>query len=258
MSAASPNPVDFGEHHVGEVLSQLLSISNTGTVDGFTEKLDAGIGGTTGAADANGAFSGLAAGVTNSSSLMVGLNSSKDGAQSGTETITLTSDGAGIDTLGTTVLAAQTITVEGTLYNYATASVAAPDVVNFGDRHVGDVLSQALSISNLGTADRFTENLDASIGGVTGALSANGSSQWPGGRRHQQQQPDGRAEQRAGGRAVGHGDNRPDLRWSRHRHAGDHGAGCADRHGRRNTLQLRHGQCGGGEPDRLWYRPRRR
>ena len=174
-SAAAPNPVNFADRHVGDVLSQALSIENIGTVDAFTEKLDASIGGATGSASASGSFTGLGAGVTNASSLTVGLGSAHDGAQSGTATITLTSDGAGIDTLGTTPLTAQTVTVEGTFFNFATASVAAPNPVNFADRHVGDVLSQALSIENAGTADVFTEKLDASIGGATGAASASGS-----------------------------------------------------------------------------------
>jgi len=130
-SAAAPDPVNFADRHVGDVLSQALSIENAGTVDGFTEKLDASIGGATGAASASGSFIGLGAGVTNASSLVVGLGSAHDGAQSGTATITLTSDGALIDTLGTTALAAQTVTVEGTFYNYATASAAAPNPVEF-------------------------------------------------------------------------------------------------------------------------------
>ncbi|WP_158932493.1 choice-of-anchor D domain-containing protein [Acidisphaera sp. S103] len=174
-SAASPNPVNFGEHHVGSTLSQALSISNLGTADGFTENLDASISGATGSASASGSFTGLAAGISNNSALTVGLNSGTAGVQAGTAKVTLTSDGAGIDTLGTTALTAQTITVEGTLYNYATASAASPNPVNFGERHVGSTLSQALSIGNTGATGGFTENLDASIGSATGSASASGS-----------------------------------------------------------------------------------
>jgi len=63
--------------------------------------------------------------------------------QGGTAKVTLTSDGSGIDTLGTTALSTETITVGGTLYNYATASAAVPNPVLFGEHHVGDALSQA-------------------------------------------------------------------------------------------------------------------
>jgi hypothetical protein len=174
-SAATPNPVSFGEHHVGDVLSQALTVSNTGAVDAFTEKLDASIGNATGSATATGSFTTLAVGVTNSTSLSVGLNSGHDGVQSGTATIALTSDGAGVDTLGTTALTAETITVGGTLFNFATASVATPNPVSFGEHHVGDVLSQTLSIGNIGTVDAFTEKLDASIGNATGSAIATGS-----------------------------------------------------------------------------------
>ncbi len=173
--AVAPNPVSFGEHHVGDTLSQGLTISNLGTADGYTEALDASIGRTTGAATASGSFSGLAAGATNNGGLTIGLSSTQDGALSGTALIAPGSDGKGIDTLGTTALATQTVTATGTLFNYATASVASPNPVSFGDRHVGEVLSQTLTVSNTGTADGFTEALDASIGNATGAASASGT-----------------------------------------------------------------------------------
>ena len=51
------------------------------------------------------------------------MNASAAGTISGTATITLQSDGAGVDTLGTTVLAAQTVAVEATVNNYATAEI---------------------------------------------------------------------------------------------------------------------------------------
>jgi hypothetical protein len=166
-------PVDFGTHHVGDKLSTLLSIVNTGTADGFTEKLDASFGGTTGSATAAGSFTLLAASATNSTGLTVGLTSAQDGVRSGSAALTLKSDGTGVDVLGTHTLTTQTIGLTGTLYNYATASTVA--AVNFGNHHVGDTLGQALSIINTGTADGFTEALDASIGGVSAGITAKGT-----------------------------------------------------------------------------------
>jgi hypothetical protein len=166
-------PVNFGVHHVGDKLSTLLSIVNTGTADGFTEKLDASSGGATGSATAAGSFTLLAASATNSTGLTVGLTSVQDGVRSGTAALTLKSDGTGVDVLGTHTLTTQTIGLTGTLYNYATASTVA--AVNFGNRHVGDTLSQALSIINMGTADGFTEALDASIGSASTGITANGT-----------------------------------------------------------------------------------
>jgi T5SS/PEP-CTERM-associated repeat protein len=159
-SLGAPNPVSFGNRHVGDTLNRSLSITNLGTADGFTEALDGGIGSATGGAITSGSFSGLGAAKTGT--LAIGLLSIHDGAQAGKATVSLVSDGAGIDNLGTTALAAQTISATATLYNYATASTVAE--VDFGNHHVSDRLSQSLVVSNTGTADGFTENLDASSG----------------------------------------------------------------------------------------------
>ncbi|MDR3665115.1 MAG: choice-of-anchor D domain-containing protein, partial [Mycobacterium sp.] len=172
-TASSVGSVDFGIHHVGDKLAALLSIANTGTADGFTEKLDGSFGGTTGPATASGSFNGLAPSLTNSTSLTVGLVTTHDGIQSGSATLTPKSDGAGVDILGTHTLTTQSIGVTGTLYNYATASTLGP--VNFGNHHVGDSLSQALTITNTGTADGFTEALDASIGSASTGVTATGA-----------------------------------------------------------------------------------
>jgi T5SS/PEP-CTERM-associated repeat protein len=174
-TANAIDAVDFGNHHVGDVVSHALSVSNIGAADGFTDNLDATVGGAAGAVTTSGTLVGLAAGATNSGSLVLGLASSADGTQSGSAVVSLVSDGADVDGLGTHVLTAQTIAAVGTLYSYATASVAAPSIVNFGAHHVGDVLSQTLSISNVGTADGFTEKLDASIGGATGSATGSGA-----------------------------------------------------------------------------------
>jgi hypothetical protein len=138
----------------------VLNITNLGTADGFTEALDASIGGATGSVIATGAFSLL--GASKTGTLSIGLGSVHDGVQAGKAVLTLTSDGAGIDILGSTVLAAQTIAATATLYNYATASALAD--VDFGTHHVRDRLSQTLAISNTGAADGFTEDLDAGTG----------------------------------------------------------------------------------------------
>ena len=168
----TPEPVSLGEVHVGAVVTQALSLTNTAPTNGYYETLDAGVGNATAGVTAAGSFSLLAAGATDSTHLVVGLDTSSDGDKSGTATITLMSDGTGVDGLGITAIGTQTVNISGAVYNYATASAAAPNPVNFADRHVGDVLSQALSIGNIGTVDAFTEKLDASIGGATGAASA--------------------------------------------------------------------------------------
>ena len=152
-------PESAPEHHVGDVLSQALSISNTGTADGFTETVDASIADTTGSATATGSFAGLAAGVGNGTNLTVGRTALQDGVQSGNASLSLTSDmGSGVDTLVTTALTAQTITATGTLYHFCHRQCRAPEpAVNFGIVHVGDIVNQTLSIGNLATVDGFSE-----------------------------------------------------------------------------------------------------
>jgi hypothetical protein len=81
------------------------------------------LGGTTGAVTASGTVSGLAASASNTTSLAIGLMGTHDGVQNGTAALTLVSNGAGIDSLGTTALTTQTIAATGTLYNYATVQL---------------------------------------------------------------------------------------------------------------------------------------
>ena len=67
-SAHTPEPVSFGNVHVGAAATQALSITNTAANDGFSEKLDASLGGATGNATASGSFSLLGPTATNNSS----------------------------------------------------------------------------------------------------------------------------------------------------------------------------------------------
>jgi hypothetical protein len=175
-SAHTPEPINFGNFHVGDTApSQLLSITNSAANDGFSEKLDASIGGATAGVTTNsGAFSLLAPQATNSSNLAVGLDTTSAGAKSGTATITLTSDGSGTSGLGTTGLGTQTVNVTGTVYRLASASAPAP--VNFGIVHVGDTPTQTISITNSAANDGFSEKLDASIGTPTGGVITNSGS----------------------------------------------------------------------------------
>lgn len=124
-SAHTPEPVNFGIIHVGDVVSQALSITNNAANDGFSERLNASIGSPTGNATTNaGSFSGLAPGSTNSTSLAVGVNTATAGAKSGTATISLTSTGVGTSGLANTALASQTVNVQAQVNNFAVANVA--------------------------------------------------------------------------------------------------------------------------------------
>ena len=66
--------------------------------------------------------------MTNSSSLAVGLNTTSEGVVSGSATVSLESDGTGIDSNGITPLTSQTIDVFGTVYGYAAPVLSGPSL----------------------------------------------------------------------------------------------------------------------------------
>jgi hypothetical protein len=174
-SAHTPEPVSFGNVHVGDIKTQTLTISNTAANDSYSEKLNASIGSATAGVTATGSFTLLGAGSTDSTSLVVGLDTSTVGNKSGTATITLTSDGSGTSGLGTTSLTPQTVNVSGAVYRLASASAHTPEPVSFGNVHVGDIKTQALTIQNTAANDNFSEKLNASIGSATAGITATGS-----------------------------------------------------------------------------------
>ncbi|MSP03304.1 MAG: Hint domain-containing protein [Acetobacteraceae bacterium] len=174
-NAHTPEPVTFANRHVGDGASQILTIGNIVPADGFSEALDATIGGATTGITAAGSFSLLAAGATNAAALAVGLDTATAGLKSGTATIALTSDGTGTSGLGLTVLAAQTVAVSGSVWRLAAASAHTPQPVAFGSRHVGDVVSQALTLQNTAAGDGFSENLNALAAGATAGITASGA-----------------------------------------------------------------------------------
>ncbi|MBL8484244.1 MAG: choice-of-anchor D domain-containing protein, partial [Rhodocyclaceae bacterium] len=174
-SAHTPEPVNLGNVRVGAVATQALTISNNAVADGFSESLNASLGGATAGITATGSVNQLAAGGSNSSSLVVGLDTSSAGAKAGTASITLQSDGTGTSGLGITGLGTQTVNVSGNVFRLAQASAHTPEPVNLGNRHVGDVATQALTISNTAINDGFSERLNASLGGATAGITASGS-----------------------------------------------------------------------------------
>jgi hypothetical protein len=112
-AASAPAPVNFGIVHVGDTPAQAISITNSAANDGFSEKLDASIGGaTTGITTNSGFFSQLNPQATNSTSLSVGVNTATAGPKSGTAAISLTSNGAGTSGLASTPLTSQTVNVQ--------------------------------------------------------------------------------------------------------------------------------------------------
>ncbi len=143
--------------HVGDPGTIALPITNSDPSDGFSENLVAlliGASGGLGIAAMATPTGEIAAGQTNTNALALSFATSLAGTVSGTATVGLTSDGSGIDGLGTTVLTAQT--------------VAANIVVdNFAD----PVLSSNGNLTQSGP-DAYVLNLGTATQGTT-ALSAN-------------------------------------------------------------------------------------
>jgi len=158
--------VILANQRIGGSATQALSLTNSATNDGYSEKLKATISASSPFITASGSFKGLAAGSTNSNKLKVGVDTTSAGNKSGTATIGLVSNGKGTSNLGNTKLDSQTINVSGDVYRLASGSTAG--TVSFGASHVRDSVSQALTVSNTATTDGYSEKLDASFGDVTG------------------------------------------------------------------------------------------
>jgi len=168
------SPITFGNFHVGAVATQALSLTNTDFADGFSEKLDAAFTGASGNTTGSGTITLLGPTLTDSTHLVVTLNTSTVGAKSGSVTVGLTSDGNGTSGLGNSSLTSQTITVNaGTVYRLASANTI--PAVAFGNVHQGATANQLLSVTNTAASDGFSEMLNASVGGATGNATASGS-----------------------------------------------------------------------------------
>jgi hypothetical protein len=164
-SPATPNPVNFGNVRVGTSATQALTIGNTAANDGFSEKLNASIGGATAGVTAAGSFNLLGPQSSNNASLVVGIDTASAGARNGTATITLASDGTGTSGLGVTPLTAQTVAVNGAVYRVANPTLLPPSLTLAA--RVGDAAPvAALAVTNA-SPDAFTERLNASFGAVS-------------------------------------------------------------------------------------------
>lgn len=159
--------VNFGNVHVGDVVSAGLSVTNGAAAGLFSEALDAMLGGATGGATGSGSFSGLAGGATDGSDLMVGLNTSSDGVVSGTVSVSLASDGSGIDGNGTTTLNSDVVNVTGTVWAYAAPTISTT-TLELGAVRVGGTLAGGFSLGNGVVADAYQESLLYALTGLAG------------------------------------------------------------------------------------------
>jgi MYXO-CTERM domain-containing protein len=173
--ATVPADVNIGNVHVGDVVLESLAVTNAAAADGFSESLNANVTGATGGATGAGFVLLLAAGETNNTDVVVGIDTSTAGVKSGVVTLSTESDGFGTSELGTTSLGSETVNVTGTVYRYAEATVDTTSSITFGVVHVGDTVEQAVGIRNSAVADGYSESLNASVTGTAGSATGSGS-----------------------------------------------------------------------------------
>ncbi len=120
LANSLPATINLGSISIGGSFgTSALTLQNLAANDGFSEKLTVNFGLVTGDATHNGGgISLLAPAGTDNTSLVVGLgsaNTSTPGLKTGTLTLNFLSDGFGTSGLGTTALASQLITIQGTV-----------------------------------------------------------------------------------------------------------------------------------------------
>jgi len=159
-----PTTVNYGTiRPTAAAFSTTLNFANTATADGFSEAL-------TGSVSANGTgFTTAAAGTTGVVTL--GLDSLTAGAKTGSSIVTVSSVGVG--TFANTSLVTGTVALSGSVYDYATATLADATLA-FGNVHVGATgVTRNISVTNTKVTDAaYQDNLSATATAVTG-LSVN-------------------------------------------------------------------------------------
>ena len=173
-----PASVNLGNFRIGAAPTQAIAIVNTNvSAAGFQEGLDASVGALGGQATASGGpISNLAQGGS-SGGIRVGINNAAAtaGANAGTVTINLASNGTGTSGLGTLGLPSAVVNVSGTAYNAAAGNAAPSPTVNLGNARVGGSLGQTFTVSNIAAPGTFSEDLNASFGVSTGQASGSGA-----------------------------------------------------------------------------------
>lgn len=97
------------------------------------------------------------------------MDTTTAGAKSGVITLLPASDGKGFDNNGVTPLQSQTVTVSGSVFREAAASVALPSSLLL---HVGDSGIETLAITNSAPNDGYSENLRVAVANTTGGIVA--------------------------------------------------------------------------------------
>jgi hypothetical protein len=173
--------INLGAVRVGAASpSGTVSVTNMATV-APQAALNASIAPNAGPITASGSFNLLNPGATNSTSLVVGLNTNTagnfTGGNAGTATISFVSDASNVGNCAPNCqlnLASQNVAVEGKVYTQASGAASGTSI-NFGVVRVGDTVSAGnITINNTAASTALNDTLRADLSGVGGAFSGNG------------------------------------------------------------------------------------
>jgi hypothetical protein len=160
-----------------------VSVTNVATT-APQAALNASITPTSGPITASGSFNLLNPGSTNSTSLVVGLNTGTagdfTGANAGKATIALVSDASNIGGCGTNcqlTLPSQSVNVAGKVYTAAVGQLTSPTTINFGTVRVGtSVGTQDITITNNAAVTALNDTLNGTLTVSGTGFSGNGAS----------------------------------------------------------------------------------
>ncbi len=107
--------------------------------------------------------------------MSVGVDTSTAGAKNGTVALDYVSNGTGTSGLGNTNAGSQVLNVSGNVYNVAVGQTS-PSPVTLANQRVGGSNAQQRTVQNTAPVGAFSEALNASFGGNTGAATNNGGS----------------------------------------------------------------------------------
>jgi hypothetical protein len=164
-------PIDFGNHHVGDLVTQAISITNSASTITPSAALDASFASAPSGFTASGSVSMLAAGATDASLLKLGLSTAVTGGVNGIATLKLSSD----DGTTQTALTPQTIHVSGAVYAYA-APILANQIINLGATRVGAALNGSVTLSDGKAVNSFQERLVYTDGAAPLGYSVTGAT----------------------------------------------------------------------------------
>ena len=179
INQASPqvgNPnINLGNVRIGAASpTQAISIVNAATV-----APQAALNATVSAAapiTASGSVNLLAPGATNSTAIVVGMQTGTAGAKTGTATLSFVSDASNVGNCAPNcqlAIGTQDVTVSGNVYRLANPTLA-PAALALAAR-VGDAQPTAQIVTTNASPDAFTERLNAAFGNVTGGFSSSGA-----------------------------------------------------------------------------------